>query len=101
MRPVRSNRRHASLLLTLCFLTVLASGCAKTANLASNAASALVWIAGGKVYWQLAVPAVICCVAGNWCGARYAIRGGSAKVRRMIFVVLGLLFLKLGWELLT
>lgn len=29
MRPVRSNRRHASLLLTLCLLTVLASGCAK------------------------------------------------------------------------
>ena len=78
-----------------------ASGCAKTANLASNAASAVVWIAGGKVFWQLAAPAVICCVAGNWCGARYAIRGGSDKVRRMIFVVLGLLFLKMGWELLT
>ena len=29
MRPVRSNRRHASLLLTLCLLTVLATGCAK------------------------------------------------------------------------
>lgn len=78
-----------------------ASGCAKAANLASNVASAVVWIAGGKVYWQLAVPAVVCCVAGNWCGARYAIRGGSTKVRRMIFVVLGLLFLKMGWELLT
>lgn len=29
MRPVRSNWRHARLLLTLCLLTVLASGCAK------------------------------------------------------------------------
>lgn len=88
-----------TLVLRLDLLT--ASGCAKTANLASNIASALVWIAGGKVYWQLAVPAVICCVAGNWCGARYAIRGGSGKVRQMIFVVLGLLFLKMTWELLT
>lgn len=88
-----------TLVLRMDLLT--ASGCAKTANLASNAASALVWIAGGKVYWQLAGPAVVCCVLGNWCGARYAIRGGSAKVRRMIFVVLGLLFLKLGWELLV
>ena len=78
-----------------------ASGCAKTANLASNFASALVWIIGGQVFWKLVIPAVICCVAGNWCGARYAIRGGSTKVRRMIFVVLGLLFLKLGWELLA
>ena len=88
-----------TLVLRMDLLT--ASGCAKAANLASNVASAVVWIAGGKVYWQLALSAVICCVAGNWCGARYAIRGGSTKVRRMIFVVLGLLFLKLGWELLT
>lgn len=88
-----------ALVLRMDLLT--ASGCAKTANLASNAASALVWIAGGKVFWRLAAPAVVCCVLGNWCGARYAIRGGSTKVRRMIFVVLGLLFLKMGWELLT
>ena len=88
-----------ALVLRMDLLT--ASGCAKTANLASNAASALVWIAGGKVFWRLAAPAVVCCVLGNWCGARYAIWGGSTKVRRMIFVVLGLLFLKMGWELLT
>lgn len=88
-----------TLVLRMDLLT--ASGCAKAANLASNVASAVVWIAGGKVYWQLAGPAVVCCVLGNWCGARYAIRGGSTKVRRMIFVVLGLLFVKMGWELLV
>lgn len=75
-----------------------ASGCSKMANLASNAASAVVWIVGGKVYWALVVPAAACCILGNWCGARYAIRGGGEKVRRMIFVVLGLLFLKMGYE---
>ena len=88
-----------TLVLRMDLLT--ASGCAKTANLASNVASAVVWIVGGKVLWRLVVPAAVCCVLGNWCGARYAIRGGSAKVRRMIFVVLGRLFLKMGWELLT
>ena len=87
-----------TLVLRMDLLT--ASGCAKAANLASNVASAVVWIAGGKVLWPLAVPATVCCVLGNWSGARYAIRGGSTKVRRMIFVVLGLLFLKMIWELL-
>ena len=33
-------------------------------------------------------------------GARYAMKGGSKRVRGMIFVVLGLLFIKMGYELL-
>lgn len=77
-----------------------ASGCAKVANLASNVASSVMWILGGKVLWKLVLPATVCCVLGNWCGARYAIKGGSGKVRNMIFVVLGLLFVKLGAELI-
>ena len=76
-----------------------ASGCAKTANLASNVASAVVWILGGKVLWTLVLPAALCCVLGNWCGASYAIRGGGKAVRSTIFVVLALLFLKTGYSL--
>ena len=76
-----------------------ASGCAKVGNLASNVASAVVWSLGGKVLWTLVPPAALCSILGNWCGARYAIRGGSGRVRGMIFVVLGLLFCKLGYEL--
>ena len=37
---------------------------------------------------------------GAYCGARYAMKGGSKRVRGMIFVVLGLLFIKMGYELL-
>ena len=66
-----------TLVLRMDLLT--ASGCAKTANLASNVASAVVWIVGGKVLWRLVVPAAVCCVLGNWCGARYAIRGGMVR----------------------
>ena len=78
---------------------ITASGCAKVVNLSSNIASAAVWITGGKVIWSIVLPAVIFVVAGNQCGARYAIRGGSSKVRGMIFVVLGMLFVKMIWEL--
>lgn len=78
-----------------------AAGCARIANLASNVASAAVWIAHGQVSWKLALPALLCSVLGNWFGARFAIRGGSGKIRGMMFVVLGLLFAKMLYDLLT
>ena len=79
---------------------VTASGCAKVGNLASNAAAAASFIIGGKVLWTLVLPAAACSMLGNWCGARYAIRGGGKKIRGMIFLVLGMLFAKLLYDLL-
>lgn len=76
-----------------------ASGCAKVANLASNVASATVWLLNGQVVLWLAAPAAACSIAGNYLGARYAIRGGSKRVRYMIFVVLALLFGRLAVDL--
>lgn len=92
--------------LILCFTAFLsmdlltASGCAKAANLASNVGSAAVWILHGSVYWRLAVPAVACNMLGAWLGARYAIRGGSKRIRSMMFVVLGLLFVKMVYDII-
>lgn len=93
--------------MILCFTAFLsmdlltASGCSKAANLASNAAAAVVWIMHDSVYWKLAVPAVVCNILGNWLGARFAIRGGSKKIRLVMFAVLGLLFAKMLYELVT
>lgn len=70
------------------------SGCAKVSNLASNVASSVVFIAGGSVLYAVVVPAAACCGLGHYLGARYAVRGGSGKVRAMIYVVLVLLFAK-------
>lgn len=79
---------------------ITAGGCAKASNLASNVASAVVWILHGSVLWKLALPAIGFNVLGGYLGARYAIRGGSKKIRNMMFVVLGLLFIKMAYELL-
>ena len=76
------------------------SGCAKVGNLASNIASAVVWIINGHVYWALVIPAALCTVLGNYLGARFAIKGGSKRIRGMIFVVLGLLFIKILTEII-
>ena len=80
---------------------ITASGCSKIGNLASNVASAAVFLLNGKVFWALAVPAAVCNALGGYCGARYAIQGGSKKIRGMIFVVLGLMFVKMLWDLLA
>ena len=93
--------------MILCFTAFLsmdlltASGCSKAANLASNIAAAAVWIAHRSVFWQLTLPAIACNILGNILGARYAIRGGSKKIRGMMFVVLGLLFAKMLYELIA
>ena len=93
--------------MILCFTAFLsmdlltASGCSKAANLASNAGSAVVWIAHGSVFWKLAAPAIVCNILGAWLGARFAIKGGSKKIRGMMFVVLGLLFLKMLYDLIV
>ena len=92
--------------LILCFTSllgydlILSSGCAKIANLASNLASLLVYALGGSVLYALAIPAALCCMAGGYLGARLAVNGGAKWVRLFIFLVLGMLFIKTGWELL-
>lgn len=92
--------------MILCFTAFLsmdlltASGCSKAANLASNIGSATVWIVHGSVFWKLAVPAIACNILGAFLGSRYAIRGGSKKIRSVMFVVLGLLFLKMLYDLI-
>lgn len=72
------------------------SGCAKVTNLASNIASMLVFILSGKVLFWLAVPAAACAALGNYLGARLAIAGGSKYVRYTVFLVIGLLFVKMA-----
>ena len=76
-----------------------ASGCAKLGNLASNIASAVLWIANGQVMFELVIPAAACSMLGSHFGSRYAIRGGTQKVRSMIYIVLAMLFIKFFYEL--
>ena len=90
--------------LTLAFSLVLgytllkSAGCAKIANLASNAASLVVYLAHGDVLFAVGIPAIACSMAGNYLGSRFAIKGGSRRIRLVMFAVLALLFIKVGLE---
>lgn len=71
-----------------------ASGCAKISNLASNLASLTIYAVNGEVYLLLGIPAAVFGMLGNFLGAKFAIRGGTGNVRKVMFVVLALLILK-------
>ena len=88
--------------LTIAFSAVLgytllkSSGCARVVNLASNVASMVVFFLHGDILFTVGIPAMACSMLGNYMGSRFAIRGGSGKIRRVMFLVLGLLFAKVG-----
>ena len=80
---------------------VTASGCAKITNLASNITSLLIYILGGKVLFLVAIPASICSMLGAHLGAKFAIKGGAKNVRYIMFVVIGLLFIKTAIDIIN
>lgn len=90
--------------LIICFCGILgldllvSGGCAKVANLASNLASGIIYLFNGKAMYTLVIPAALCSIAGGFLGSRFAIKGGSQRIRKVMFVVLGLLFAKMIYE---
>ena len=78
---------------------VAASGSAKAVNVATNLAALLVFARGGHIEWALAAPMALCNAAGGAVGARLALAGGAARVRRVVQVVVSALLLKLGADL--
>jgi uncharacterized membrane protein YfcA len=77
-----------------------ASAHAKVVNVASNLAAVVLFAWHDSILWPVALPMVAGQVAGASVGARLAVRGGDALVRRAVLVVVAVLVCKLSWELL-
>lgn len=75
-----------------------ASATAKIVNLGTNAAALIVFGMTGSVLWVLGVAMAVANVAGAIIGARTAVRRGSGFVRVVFLVVVGLLILRLGFD---
>ena len=79
---------------------IKSGGCAKVVNVASNVSAFINFVMAGQVIWALAIPAAIFSSAGNLLGSSYAIKHGSALVKKvMIFVLIGI-FIKLAIDVL-
>jgi len=77
-----------------------ASAIAKLVNVATNLAALLVFSAGGHVLWALGLTMGAANLLGAVIGARTAVRKGSAFVRVVFLVVVGVLLLKLTYDVL-
>ena len=75
-----------------------ASATAKIVNVGTNAAALLVFGFHGAILVWLGLFMAICNVLGAVVGARMAIRGGSALIRKVFLGVLALLVLRLVWD---
>lgn len=75
-----------------------ASVLAKLANLTTNIAAVIVFGISGVIIWKLALPMAAANLTGGFIGARMAIARGSAFVRRVFLVVVGVLSLRLAYD---
>ena len=78
-----------------------ASAKAKIANLFTNLAAIAVFATHGSVLWAVGLPMGAANLVGGLLGARMAIRGGNAFVRKVFLIVVGALALKLAWDLVS
>ncbi|SHG50572.1 hypothetical protein SAMN04488068_0486 [Hydrocarboniphaga daqingensis] len=75
-----------------------ASASAKAVNVITNFAALAYFLSHGSVLWQFALPMAACNVGGSLLGTRMAIARGAGFVRGMFIVVVGLLILRLGYD---
>lgn len=78
-----------------------ASGNAKVVNLASNVASAVLFMVNGRTLLPLGLTAGVFSIAGSYLGSGLVIRRGARVIRYFIIGVLGLLFVKIGWDIFS
>jgi len=68
---------------------------AKVINLTTNITSLTIFLLNGQVIYLLGLAAAVCNMAGNYLGARLALKQGSRVTKPVILLVLVLLFLKI------
>ena len=92
------------LLLIFCNLAKMdlrsASGNVKIVNLSSNIGALITSALAGKVLFPIGLIAAVFSIAGHYIGAGFTIKNGGKIVKPVIFIVLGLLAVKVILELL-
>ncbi len=89
------------LVATLGYAFITASAIAKIVNVATNLGAIIVFGLHGAIIWKLGLLLGACNIAGALIGARVAIRGGSALVRKIFMVVVLVLIIKVGIDTFT
>lgn len=75
-----------------------AAATAKMLPILGGVGSMIIFALNGQIYYMLALPLSVCCMAGNVIGSRVAMRVGPDLVRRFIAFSLVVLFASLVWK---
>ena len=78
---------------------IKAVGTTKVLNFSSNAASMVTWLINGKILFPVALPCMLCSMAGGFLGSRMAIKTGKKFIRIILVLVAALLFIKIAFDL--
>jgi uncharacterized membrane protein YfcA len=78
-----------------------ASASAKVVNLATNLAALAYFVPNGYVLPFLALAMAIANVSGSIAGTWLALKRGSAFIRQVFLVVVGVLIVKFAWDTLV
>ncbi|MBC7464059.1 MAG: TSUP family transporter [Actinobacteria bacterium] len=89
------------LVAALGFAFLNASAIAKIVNVSTNIGAICVFGIHGVILWKLGLALGVANIVGGLIGARVAIRGGSAFVRRVFLIVTAILICKVGLDTLT
>jgi uncharacterized protein len=77
-----------------------ASTYGKIINSVADLSSTMAFVIQGVVIYQLVLPLLLCNVLGNVVGSRIAIKHGNEFIKKVFFVVMCILLVKMGWDLL-
>jgi uncharacterized membrane protein YfcA len=75
-------------------------GSTKLINFSSNFTAMITWLISGKILFPIAVPCMVCSVAGGFLGSRMAIKTGKKLIRLVLALVSILLFVKIAVDLI-
>ena len=88
-------------LIYLGFTFLSASAIAKVVNVSTNLGAIVVFGFHGAIIWQVALVLGAANIVGGLMGARLAIRGGSALIRKVFLLVTLVLIAKVGIDTLS
>lgn len=77
-----------------------ASAISKVVNVVADASSLVFFVSAGFVRYEIALPMMVCNMAGSFLGSRLAILRGSSFVRRIFLAIIALLILRFGYDVL-
>lgn len=91
-------------LLVFAFVSVIgysflsSSALSKVVNVIADVASLVFFLWHGYVLFHLALPMMVCNVAGSYTGSRMALLRGNAFIRKVFIVVVAGIVLRFGWD---